>query len=83
MSGCIRRDRLIPDLRSKLVSNPQSLIDKIKALPPERLDEVEDFVDFIAARATERSLTRAAAATSAAVFGKVWSNPEDDVYDAL
>jgi hypothetical protein len=65
------------------VSNPQSLIDKIKALPPERLDEVEDFVDFIAARATERLLTRAAAATSAAVFDKIWSNPDDDVYDAL
>lgn len=34
---------------------PQSLIDKIKALPPERLDQVEDFVDFITARAQERS----------------------------
>jgi len=65
------------------VSSPQSLIDKIKALPPKRLDEVEDFVDFIASRAQERSLARATAATSAAVFGKIWSNPEDDVYDEL
>jgi hypothetical protein len=38
------------------VSSPQSLIDKIKALPPERLDEVEDFVDFISSRVQERSL---------------------------
>jgi hypothetical protein len=37
------------------VLNPQSLIKKIKAIPPERLDEVEDFVDFIASRAQERS----------------------------
>ena len=65
------------------MSNPQSLIDKIKALPPERLDEVEDFVDFIASRANERSLTRAAAATSGAIFSNIWSNPDDDVYDAL
>jgi len=63
--------------------DPETLIEKIKALPPERLDEVEDFVDFIASRAQERSLTRAAAATSSAVFGKIWSNPDDDVYDAL
>jgi hypothetical protein len=30
---------------------PQSLIEKIKALPAECIVEVEDFVDFIAARA--------------------------------
>ena len=63
--------------------NPQSLIEKIKALPPDRLDEVEDFVDFIAARAQERSLARAAAATSAAAFASIWNNPDDDAYDAL
>ena len=28
----------------------QSLIEKIQALPPERLNEVEDFVDFLAAK---------------------------------
>jgi hypothetical protein len=65
------------------VPNPQSLIEKIKALPPDRLDEVEDFVDFIAARAQERSLARAAAATSAAAFASIWNNPDDDAYDAL
>jgi hypothetical protein len=65
------------------VPNPQSLIEKIKALPPERLDEVEDFVDFIASRAQERSLARAAAATSATVFAKIWGNSDDDAYDAL
>ena len=63
--------------------DPETLIEKIKALPPERLDEVEDFVDFIASRAQERSLARAAAATSSAVFAKIWSNPDDVVYDAL
>lgn len=28
----------------------ESLIEKIKSLPPERISEVEDFVDFIAQR---------------------------------
>jgi hypothetical protein len=31
--------------------NAQALIEKIEALPPERLAEVEDFVDFLTAKA--------------------------------
>jgi len=53
----------------------QALIEKIRALPAERIAEVEDFVDFIRLREQERALTRAAAA--------IWSNPDDDVYNAL
>lgn len=30
--------------------NTQMLIEKIQALPPERLSEVEDFVDFLSAK---------------------------------
>jgi hypothetical protein len=61
----------------------QALFDKIQALPPERIAEVEDFVDFIALRTQDRALTRAASTASAASFAKVWENPEDDAYDAL
>jgi hypothetical protein len=56
---------------------------KISALPAERIAEIEDFVDFIRQRETERSLTRAAAAASAPSFAAIWNNPEDDAYDAL
>ncbi|MCC7048001.1 MAG: toxin-antitoxin system, antitoxin component, Xre family protein [Alphaproteobacteria bacterium] len=63
--------------------DPQSLIEKIKALPPDRVDEVDDFVDFIRQREQGRALTQAAAATSERSFAAVWSNPEDDAYDAL
>ncbi len=63
--------------------NPQALINKIKALPPERIAEIEDFVDFIRLREQERALTRAAAAASDPTFATIWNNPEDDVYDAL
>ena len=63
--------------------NTQTLIQKIQALPVERIAEVEDFVEFIAAREQERSLTRAAGAVSAPAFAAIWNNPEDDAYDAL
>lgn len=33
------------------MSNAQALLEKIQALPPERRSEVEDFVDFLAAKA--------------------------------
>jgi hypothetical protein len=35
--------------------NPQTLIEKIQALPPERIAEVEDFVEFIAAKTRRRA----------------------------
>jgi hypothetical protein len=63
--------------------DPHALLAKIQALPIERIAEIEDFVEFIAAREEERSLTRAAGAASAPSFAAVWNNPEDDVYDAL
>lgn len=63
--------------------NAQALLEKIQALPPERIAEVEDFVEFIAARERERSLARAAATASAPAFAAIWNNSEDDVYDAL
>jgi hypothetical protein len=63
--------------------NPQSLIEKIEALPAEQRIEVEDFVDFIALRAQDRALTRAAAAASASAFAEIWNNPDDDAYDPL
>jgi hypothetical protein len=64
-------------------ADTQSVIEKIRALPADRIAEVEDFVDFIRLREAERALTRAAAETSAPVFAAIWSNPDDDVYDAV
>jgi hypothetical protein len=65
------------------MSDARSLIEKIKALPADSIDEVEDFVDFIAARAQGRALARATGAASAPAFAKIWNNPEDDAYDAI
>ena len=65
------------------MSDTKALLEKIRALPIERIAEIEDFVDFIAARELERVFIRAAGAASAPSFGAVWNNPEDNVYDAL
>jgi hypothetical protein len=59
------------------------LLEKISRLPQKYAAEVEDFVDFLSQRDTDRQLTRAAAAASGPAFAKVWDNPEDDVYDSL
>ncbi len=64
-------------------ANVQTLIDKIHTLPPDRLVEVEDFVDFIRLREQERGLTRDATTASAPAFAAIWNNPEDDIYDAI
>ena len=61
--------------------NTQALTEKIHTLPPDRLLQVEDFVDFLRLREQERAL--ASAAASAPAFAAVWNNPEDDAYDAL
>jgi hypothetical protein len=42
----------------------QVLIEKLKALPPERRAEVEDFIDFLQGREDDQRLTRSAARAS-------------------
>ena len=64
-------------------ADSKTLMAKIETLPAERIAEIEDFVDFIRLREQQRTLTRAAAATSAPAIAAVWGNPEDDIYDAL
>ena len=61
----------------------QVLFDKIKQLPPQRVAEVEDFVDFLRARDGEQRVSRAATKISEASFARVWDNDEDAVYDGM
>ena len=60
-----------------------ALTEKIRSLTPDQLAEVEDFVEFLRLRAQERNLSRAASVLSDPAFQAVWSNSEDDAYDAL
>lgn len=59
------------------------LIEKLKSLPPQRLAEVEDFVDFLRSRETDQHLARAAAHVSEPAFKAVWDNPDDAKYDRM
>ncbi len=61
----------------------RELIDKLETLPPERVAEVEDFIDFIKQRDQDRQLTQAATKTAEPSLKKVWDNPDDAIYDTL
>ena len=60
----------------------EKLVEKIKQLPPVRVAEVEDFIDFLTQR-DERRLTQAAMLTAEDSFRQVQDNEEDTVYDEL
>jgi hypothetical protein len=67
---------------SKQAARESALIRKIRSLPPEKVAEVEDFVEFLAQR-DDRELTQAAAKLAEKAFRKVWDNPADAAYDRL
>jgi hypothetical protein len=60
----------------------KELIEKIKALPPDKLAEVASFVNFLAHR-DDRLLVESASRMSEPVFAAVWDNPDDAEYDKL
>jgi hypothetical protein len=61
----------------------QVLLEKLRALPPERRAEVEDFIDFLQNRETDQHLARSAAQVSEPAFRAAWDNPDDAEYDRL
>jgi hypothetical protein len=61
----------------------QVLFDKIKQLPPQRLAELEDFVDFLRTREDDQRLVLAATKASEASFSQVWDNDDDAAYDRM
>jgi len=65
-------------------ANPdQLLIEKVRALPPERRAEVEDFIDFLQGRVADQRLVDAAITASKPAFDAVWDNDQDAAYDRL
>ena len=66
-----------------MTASEKALIEKIKQLPPQRMAEVEDFVDFLRAREGEQVLTRSAARASEPSCAAIWDNEDDAVYDRV
>jgi hypothetical protein len=65
------------------MTSAAKLIKKIKALPENRLGEVENFVDSIQTHLTSRGVTMDYAQASLTAFQGVWDNESDAVYDSL
>ncbi|MGA7979287.1 MAG: hypothetical protein WCA32_03570 [Chromatiaceae bacterium] len=59
------------------------VIRKLEALPPERVTEVEDFIDFLSQRDNERKLVRAAMTATEPTLNAIWDNTDDAEYDDL
>jgi hypothetical protein len=76
----------MPPTRQRAMNTPaveQDLIEKLRALPPHRRAEVEDFIDFLSSKDQERGLLAAAAKLSEPSFAAEWDNAEDAAYDQL
>lgn len=75
---------------SPMVVNAHVLMQKIQNLPPERIAEVDDFVEFLRLRTVQAhihtqdwALAFHTMQASEASFAAVWDNTEDEAYDAL
>jgi hypothetical protein len=64
-------------------SYTQDLLDKIRALPEDKIAEVADFVEFLRLRAEEQQAGAAVTRLSEHAFARVWDNPDDAEYDKL
>lgn len=53
-----------------------AVLDKLLRLPPERVAEVEDFIDFLSSRDDDRSLVKAAQSVTESSFKAVWDNDD-------
>ncbi|NET86343.1 MAG: toxin-antitoxin system, antitoxin component, Xre family protein [Moorea sp. SIO1F2] len=59
------------------------LIEKLKKLSLEQIQQVENLIDALSQENTERELTVLSTKLSESVFAKIWDNPEDAEYDNL
>jgi hypothetical protein len=59
------------------------LFDKIRELPPDKISEVEDFVDFLRSKSEERLTARAITSLSEQSLAEIWDNSDDAEYDKL
>lgn len=61
----------------------EQMMAKLEHLPPARLAEVEDFIDFLQQRDRDQRLRQEYARASEITFAQVWDNDEDAIYDPL
>jgi hypothetical protein len=59
------------------------LFTKIQQLPPDKITEVEDFVDFLRSKSEDRITAQAVTRLSERAFTEIWDNSDDAEYDNL
>ena len=59
----------------------EQVMEKLEHLSPDRLAEVEDFIDFLQQRDPDRGLRQDYAHASEAAFARAWDNDDDPIYD--
>ena len=61
----------------------EQVVQKLQTLSQERVSEVEDFIDFLSQRDTDKQLSQAAMTVSESTLKGLWDNPDDAEYDQL
>lgn len=61
----------------------QTLIEKIRRLPPERIAEIEDFVDFLAQRAGDNRMSQNARDEAIAAYAAEYAGTGADLDPVL
>ena len=61
----------------------EKVVHKLQTLSLERANEVEDFIDFLSQRDTDKQLSQMAMAVSESTLKELWDNPDDAEYDQL
>ena len=61
----------------------EQIQEKLGRLTPNRLTEVEDFIDFLQQRDQDTVLRKSYSGASVEAFERVWNNDNDAVYDHL
>ncbi|WP_204103474.1 MULTISPECIES: hypothetical protein [Spirulina sp. CCY15215] len=66
------------------MTNSESvLLEKLRRLPPEQIEVVEQFIDELLVQREKRFLVRSAMTLSENSLAKIWDNSEDAEYDNL
>jgi hypothetical protein len=61
----------------------KDMVRKLNHMSPDRLAEINDFIDFIRTRDQGLNLNIEFSQASESAFAKVWNNDDDAAYDAL
>ncbi|MED7789646.1 hypothetical protein [Francisella sp. 19X1-34] len=59
------------------------MYNKLAHLSENKLEEVNDFIDFLISKKEEANLRELYSNASLASFNQVWDNEEDEVYNEL